>query len=319
MALICVAVAQLTWLPASHADNISTATLVYREIKFTGNSGRVFALGFMPSEAGKLYWSVDQGGVAHLYTYDIGSSTVTGLTQVIPSSFLPSSFTWSPDGRQVALIRGLVLKLVGINVHTTQNLFLGVGQWGPMFWTPNHSILTACAPDARVAHKLCAIDTSTGFVTALVAPGEGSLYAMGYIEGANKLIYERWNPGEAPNPVHLYSASIFSDHVGNLIPLSYPDIRGEGYLSVTPDGSYGVTIGQLMQAKGKDPDIYLGDFSTGNWMRVPSPAGWGTPAMAVLSPDHRHLVVTTADGKGGYRMWLADVPGRLLDPGSAPH
>lgn len=314
IASVCLAVAQLVWVPVARPDSIPFAPLAYQEIKLAGNSGGVFTLGFMPFEAGKLYWGTDQGGVAHLYTYDLGSRTVTELNGVIPQSFLPSGFTWSPDGRQAAMTRGPVLKLVGVGNHATHDLFLGTGQWGPMFWTPNHSIFTACSPDVRVARKLCSADTSTGFVTTFAAPGEGSVYAVGYIEGANKLIYERWNPGEAPNRMHLYSASIFSDHVGNLMPLSYPDILGDGYLTVTPDGVYGVSIGKDPRAKGKSPDVYLGDFSTGNWMRVPSPADWGTPILAVFSPDHRHLVVATSDGKGGYRLWLTDVPDRLLDP-----
>ncbi|HEX4300768.1 MAG TPA: hypothetical protein VH327_07845 [Gammaproteobacteria bacterium] len=319
IAWACLAVAQLVWLPTVRADGIPVAPIVYKEIKLAGNSGNVFALGFMPFEAGKLYWTTDEGGMAHLYTYDLGSQAAVELDAVIPPSFLPSGFVWSPDGRQAAMIRGPALKLVGIGVRATHNLFLGTGQWGPMFWTPNRSILSACAPDAQVSRRLCAVDTSTGLVTVLAAPGEGSVYAVGYIEGVNKVIYERWNPGEAPNPVHIYSASIFSDHVGNVMPLAYPDISGQGYLTVTPDGRYGVTIGQATQAKGKISDVYLGDFSTGNWTRVSSRADWGQASMAVLSPDHRYLVVATPDGKGGYRLWLADVPDKVFDSLGASH
>lgn len=312
IASICLAVAQLFWLPAPRAEGIPAAALAFTEIKLAGNEGTVSELGFVPLAAGKLYWTTDRGGVAQLYAYDLGSQKASELTGVIPPSFLLEGFAWSPDGRQAALIRGPVLKLVSIDRRNTQNLFLGTGQWGAMFWTPTHSILTACAPDAQTARQLCAVDTSTGFVTRLVSPGEGSVYAVGYVEGANKLIYERWNPGEGSNPVHLYSASIFSDHVGNLVPLSYPDIHSEGYVTVTPDGVYGVTLGQVSQAKIKEPDVYLGDFVTGSWMRVTSPAGWGRPVMAVLSPDHRHLVVATSTDEGGYRLWSADVPADLV-------
>ena len=311
--VICLAAAQLAWAPTSFGGTVPVLKLTYSEIKLTSNDGNVFALGFMPGEVSKLYWGAGDRGAAHLYTYDSGSRTTAESTGVIPPSFLPSGLTWSPDGRQAALVRGPVLKLVGINHPNTQNLFLGTGQWGSMFWTPNHSILTACASDPGSARRLCAIDTSTGFVTALVAAGEGSVYAVGYVEGANKVIYERWDPSEAPNPVHLYSASIFSDHVGNLMPLAYPDIHSEGYVTVTPDGAYGVTIGQSSQAKSAGTDIYLGYFGSGDWVRVPSPAGWGKPAMAVLSSDHRHLVVVTTDGKTTYRLWLGDVPDKLLD------
>src|ERR1700733_7863585 len=209
IAWACLAAAQLACLPAVHAEaapDAPLAPIAYKEIKRAANHGNVFTLGFIPFETGKLYWGTDEGGVAHLYTYDLGSQAAAELTGVIPPSFLPSGFTWSPDGRQAAITRGPVLKLVSVNVRATQNPFMGMGQWGPMFWTPNHYILTACAPDARVPRKLCSADTSTGFVTTLAAPGEGSLYAVGYIEGANKLIYERWNPGEGSNPVHLYSA-----------------------------------------------------------------------------------------------------------------
>jgi hypothetical protein len=307
---LCLAVVQLAWLPAPRAEGIPSAAIAFREIKLTGNEGNIFALGFVPLAAGELYWAADRAGVAQLYTYDLGPQKVSDLTGVIPPSFLPSGFAWSPDGRQAALVRGPVLKVVGINVHATKNLFMGASQWGPMFWTPNHSILTACAPDAQVARKLCAADTSTGLVSTLASPGEGSVYAVGYVEGANKLIYERWNPGEGSNPVHLYSASIFSDHVGNIAPLTYPDVRGDGYVTVTPDGEYGVTLGRASQTK--DTNVYLGDFVTGNWMRLNSPAAWGRPVMAVLSPDHLHLVVATSDDKRGYRLWLTDVPDKIF-------
>lgn len=312
IASICLAVAQLAWLPAPRADAIPTATIAFKEIELTGNDGVVTALGFVPLATGELYWVADQGGVAQLYTYDLGSQKVSELAGVIPPSFLPSGFAWSPDGRRAALVRGPVLKLASIDHRNTQDLFLGTGQWGAMFWTPNHVILTACAPDAQAARKLCAVDISTGFVTALTSSGEGSVYAVGYVEGANKLIYERWNPGEGTSPVHLYSASIFPDHVGNLAPLSYPDIHSQGYVTVTPDGVYGVTLGRASQAKTKGLDVYLSDFVTGNWMRVSSPAGWGQPVMAVLSSDHRHLVAATSADKGGYRLWLADVPADLV-------
>jgi hypothetical protein len=311
--------AQLAWLPVARAAAIPVAQLSFQEIKLTHANGRVFSLGFMPFDAGKLYWAVNQGAAASLYTHGLDSDTVAELSRVIPSAFVPGGFTWSPDGRQAAMARGPVLKLVGVDVRATHNLFMGTAQWGPMFWTPNHSILTACSPDPKLARKLCVVDTSTGLVTVLSAPGDGSMYAVGYVEGANKLIYERWNPGEGPNPMHLYSASIFSDHVGNLMPLGYPDIGGEGYLTVTSDGAYGVTIGRAPQAKQDASEIYLGDFSTGEWLRVPSPKDWGTPAMAVLSPDHRHLVVVTDDRKGGYRMWLANVPVKLMDSSAGAH
>jgi|GEM_PF-4781411 len=312
IASICLAAAQLAWLGAPRADAIPTAAMAFREIELTSREGNVATLGFVPLATGKLYWAVERGGVAQLYTYDLASQKVSELTGVIPPSFLPSGFAWSPDGRQAALVRGSVLKLVSVDHRNTQDLFLGMGQWGAMFWTPNHFILTACAPDAQTARKLCGIDTSTGFVTTLPSPGAGSVYAVGYVEGANKLIYERWNPGEGASPVHLYSASIFSDHVGNLLPLSYPDIRSEGYVTVTPDGSYGVTLGRASQAKTQDPDVYLGDFAAGNWMRMRSPSGWGKPVMAILSPDHRQLVVATSGDKGGYRLWQADVPADLM-------
>ena len=311
VASLCLGVAQLVCPSASQAEDFPTATLAYRELKLTGASGDLLTLGFAPLQAGGLYWVTDQGGVAHLYAYDLGSQEVSELPGVIPPSFLPSGFAWSPDGRRAALVRGPVLKLARIDTRATQTLFLGMGQWGAMFWTPNHTILTACAPDPQAARRLCAVDTSTGFVTTLASPGEGSVYAVGYVEGANKLIYERWNPGEAANPVHLYSASIFPDHVGNLVPLGYPDIHGEGYVTATPDGSYGITLGRAPQAKA--PDVYLGDFATGNWVRVASPAGWSKPVMAVLSPDHRHLVVATSGDKDGFRLWSADVPAGLLD------
>ncbi|HEY3860066.1 MAG TPA: hypothetical protein VGM47_10715 [Gammaproteobacteria bacterium] len=317
IAWACLAAAQFVCM--AHAGDIPTASLTYRQIKLASNSGSVFTLGFMPFNAGTLYWGAGQGGAAQLYTYDLGSQTTVELNGVIPPAALPGGFAWSPDGRQAAMVEGPVLKLVGISVHVTHNRFLGTGLWGPMFWTPNRYILTACAPDPQVPRRLCAADTDTGLVTTLSAPGEGSVYAVGYIEGANKLIYERWNPGEGPNPVHIYSASIFSDHVGNLMPLSYPDIRGEGYLTVTADGRYGITIGRLPQAKGKTSDVYLGDFSTGDWTRVRSPADWGRPAMAVLSPDHRHLVVATSDGKDGYQLWMAEVPEDLLNSLAATH
>jgi hypothetical protein len=317
--LACAWLAQLAWLPMARAGAIPVAPLSFHEIKLAHDSGSVFAIGFMPFDAGKLYWAVDQGSATGLYTRALDSDTVAELNGVIPSGFVPGGFTWSPDGRQAAMVRGPVLKLVGIGVRATHNLFMGTAQWGPMFWTPNRSILTACSPDPKVARKLCMVGTATGLVTVLSAPGDGSMYAVGYIEGANKLIYERWNPGEGSNPMHLYSASIFSDHVGNLMPLSYPDIEGEGYLTVTPDGVYGATIGRDPQAKEKTPDIYLGDFNTDEWMRVPSPKDWGTPATAVLSPDHRHLVVATSDGKGGYRMWLANVPVNLMDSSAGAH
>lgn len=317
IASISLTVAQLACLPAPHADAIPTAPIAFKEIKLTGKEGDVSALGFVPLAAGELYWAVDRGGVAQLYTYDLHSQKASELTGVIPPSFLPSGFALSPDGRQVALIRGPVMKLVGIERRNTQNLFLGTGQWGAMFWTPNHLILTACAPDAQTARKLCAVDISTGFVTSLASSGEGSMYAVGYVEGANKLIYERWNPGEGMSPVHLYSASIFPDHVGNLVPLSYPDIQSEGYVTATPDGVYGVTLGRASQAK--DLDVYLGDFITGNWMRMTSPAGWGRPVMAVLSPDHRHLVAATSAGKGAYRLWWAEVPVDLMTRLDAMH
>jgi hypothetical protein len=311
IACACFTAAQL--IATAHAGSVPAASLDFREIKLASNSGSVFTLGFMPFDAGKLYWGTDEGGAAHLYTYDFASQAAVELNGVIPSTMQPGSFAWSPDGRQAAMAEGPLLKLVGISVRVTHNRFLGTGQWGPMFWTPNRSILTACAPDPQVPRRLCMADTDTGLVTTLAAPGEGSVYAVGYIEGANKLIYERWNPGEGPNPAHIYSASIFSDHVGNLMPLSYPDIRGEGYLTVTPDGRYGVTLGQTPQTTVKDPDVYLGDFSAGNWTRIRSPADWGRSVMAVLSPDHRHLVVVTSGGKGGYRLWSADVPDKLVD------
>jgi hypothetical protein len=318
-AIACACFAATQYVSTAHAGSIPAASLDFQEIKLADNRGSLFALGFMPFEAGKLYWGADQGGAAHLYTHALDSDTIAELNGVVPSGFVPSGFTWSPDGRQVAMAEGPVLKLVGISVRVTHSRFLGTGQWGPMFWTPNRSILTACAPDPQVPRRLCMADTDTGLVTTLAAPGEGSVYAVGYIEGANKVIYERWNPGEGPNPAYIYSASIFSDHVGNLMPLSYPDIRGEGYLTVTPDGRYGVTLGQTPQTKVKDPDVYLGDFGAGNWTRIRPPADWGKPIMAVFSPDHRHLVVATSDDKGEYQLWMAEVPGNLLDSLAATH
>jgi WD40 repeat protein len=317
--LACAWLAQLAWLPMARAGAIPVATLSFHEIKLTHDNGKVFAIGFMPFDTGKLYWAVDQGGAASLYTHALDSDTVVELNGVIPSGFVPSGFTWSPDGRQAAMARGPVLKLVGIGVRATHSLFMGTAQWGPMFWTPNRSILTACSPDPKVARKLCVVGTSTGLVTVLPAPGDGSMYAVGYIEGANKLIYERWDPGAGSNPMHLYSASIFSDHVGNLMPLSYPDIQGEGYLTVTPDGAYGVTLGRASQAKQDTSDVYLGDFSTDEWLRVPSPAASEQVSQAVLSPDHKRLVLVTSDSKGSYRLWLADVPDKLLGSTGTPH
>ncbi len=297
---------------AASGAAIPTASLSYQEIKPAAGIGKVFALGFMPSDKAKLYWGVDDGGAGHLYIYDPATQTLKQMLGVIPGALSPTGFVWSPDGRQAAVASGALLKVIDLNSHAVHNRFLGTeGQWGAMFWTPNHSILSACAPDQHAARRLCAADTASGLVTVLAVPGSGSVEPVGYIEGANKVIYERWAPDESPQPEHVYSASINSDHVSKLAPLSYPAISSDGNLSVTPDGEYGVAIGKS-SAKDQALDLYLGNLNDGTWVRTPSPADWGTPVMAVLSADHRHLVAVTSDGKGGYRLWLAELPDKAL-------
>jgi hypothetical protein len=306
----CVAIVQSV---AASATAIPTTGLDYQEIKLTAKSGKVFALGFMPSEPAKLYWAVNVDGAGHLYTYDLSTQAVKEMLGAIPGTLSPTGLTWSPDGRQAAIAGGPALKLVDLNTHAVHNRFLGTeGQWGGMFWTPNHSIISACAPDRQSSRRLCAVDTANGLVTVLATPGSGSVQAVGYIEGANRIIYERWAPDEAPQPEHVYSASIYPDHVGKLLPLSYPAISSDGDLSVTADGEYGAAIGKLT-ANDRTADVYVGDLINGNWVHVPSPADWGKPVRAMLSVDHRHLAVVSADEKGGYRLWLAEVPGKSLN------
>jgi Tol biopolymer transport system component len=296
---------------AAPAAAIPTVSLSYKEIKLTDHGGGLFALGFMPSYPGILYWGTYDGGSGHLYTYDPSKQIAKEMLRVIPGNVVPIGFTWSPDGRQAAISEGQVLKLLDINTHAANNLFMGGQvQSGAMFWTPNHTIIASCTPAAHAVRLLCVIDTVRGLVTVLTAPNGDSAEPAGYIEGANKLIVAQWVPEKGPLP-QVYLASIYPDRLGNLVPLSYPGISSDGNLTVTPDGEYGAVIGK---PAAKDPtlDVYLGDLSSGHWVRVPSPADWGKPSRAMLSPDHKHLVVASLDDKGGYRLWMADVPDKLL-------
>ncbi|HEY3859493.1 MAG TPA: hypothetical protein VGM47_07780 [Gammaproteobacteria bacterium] len=301
---------------AATSATIPTTALEYREVKLTDHAGGVFALGFMPFNAGKFYWGSSEGGAGHLHVYDLVALTAKEMFGVIPASVAPTGFAWSPDGRHAAISQISLLRLMDINTHAVHSLFLGgQGQVGGMFWTPNHTIITSCAPAEHAPRRLCVVDTVRGLVTVLAVPDEGSVIAMGYIEGANKLIYE--NAATKVAAVQLHLGSVYADRVGNVISLSYPDIGSDGNLAVTLDGAYGVAIGQ--QGQSKSSDIYLGDLDTGDWVRIPSPSDWGQPVMTALSPDHAHLLVASLDGKGGYRLWLADVPAKLTASLAATH
>ncbi|HEY4127495.1 MAG TPA: hypothetical protein VGN70_05580 [Gammaproteobacteria bacterium] len=303
---------------AASAATPQTASLDYRQIKLSDHSGYVFALGFMPLDAGKFYWGSAEGGAGHLHVYDMATQTAKEMFGVIPGSMVPASFAWSPDGRHAVVSKITFLRLVDINIHSVHNLFLGgQGQVGRMFWTPNHSIITSCASDANGARRLCVVDTKGGLVTALSVPDAGSTVAIAYIEGANKLVYG--NRVSQAGPVQFYLGSVYSDRVGNVIPLSHPDIDSDGNLTVTSDGEYGVAIGQARSDKAASSDIYLGDLNTGTWTRIPSSPDWGKPVMAAMSPDHLHLLVVSLDGKDSYRLWLADVPAKLTASLSATH